>query len=169
MDIVSHALLGRVLVTSRDRKPDIYLVTLFGALPDLFQFPLYLFVGYLHQRPFFYPLTSDWTGIREAYPLWSALWEIPHSFLFVLLVVAPLVLYFKGNKLLIAAYALHLFVDLFTHSGEWAMKPLYPLPFMVHGFTDAWAWNAYWYPVSWALLIGAIVLIERYRLRSKRS
>ena len=169
MDIVSHALIGRALVTSKSKKFDTYLVTAFGALPDLFQIPLYIFVGYLHARPFYYPLTSDWQGVRNAYPLWAALWEIPHSFFFLLLVVAPLVLLLNLNKLAILAYALHLFVDLFTHTGEWAVKPLYPLPFLFHGFTDAWAWDVIYYPVSWAVLIVMIVVLEKLRNRGAQS
>jgi membrane-bound metal-dependent hydrolase YbcI (DUF457 family) len=163
VDIVSHALMGRALVTKKDSKKDQILVALFGALPDFFQIPLYIFLGYLHQRPFFYPATSDWTGFREAYPTWSMWWEIPHSYFFVLLIVVPLVLFLKINKFAIAAYSLHIFLDLFTHTGEWAVKPFFPLPFMVSGFTDAWAWNYLFYPIVWAVLILMIAGIEKIR------
>ena len=165
MDIVSHALIGRALVTQKDTKPDILWVSLFGALPDFFQFPLYIVVGYLHNRPFFFPMTSDWNGFRSAHPVWSLLWEIPHSYLFLLLVVTPLILYFKLNKLAILSYGLHIFVDLFTHTGEWAVKPLFPLSYTFPGFTDAWAWNYLYYPVVWLVLILIIIGLEKLRSR----
>ena len=167
MDIVSHALVGRALVTSQDKRFDRYLVSFFGALPDVFQIPLYMFVGRLHDRPFYFPQTSDWTGVRAAYPGWSLWWDIPHSLFFLLLVVTPAVLLLKLNKLAIAAYALHLFLDLFTHTGEWGLMPFFPFSYKFSGFTDAWAWDYPYFVISWAVLIACILLLEKYRVRVK--
>lgn len=166
MDIVSHAIVGRMLVTKKkNSRKDIWLVSLFGALPDFFQFPLYLYLGYLNQRPFWYPLNSDWIGFRAAQPTWMLWWDIPHSFLTLLFVVAPIVFLLKLNKLVLLAYFLHIFLDLFTHTGEWGVKPFFPFQFMVNGFTDAWAWDPGYFPVAWAALWMVLILVEKIRSR----
>ena len=108
MDIVSHALIGRMVISGKEKKKDIALVTFAGAFPDLFQIPLYAFVGYINARPFWFPHNADWTGVREAYPAWYLLWDIPHSLLFLAFVITPLVLYFKLNKLIVLSYFLHI-------------------------------------------------------------
>ena len=168
MDIVSHAIIGRMFVSSKKHaRGDIFLIPFFAALPDFFQIPLYLFLGYINHRPFFWPQNSDWIGFRSAYPEWVLWWDIPHSLFFLLLIVIPVVLKLNLNRLAILAYFSHLFVDWFTHTGEWGVKPLFPLPFMIDGFTDAWAWDAIYYPMSWAVLVAVVVLIEKLR-SSKR-
>ncbi len=165
MDIISHALIGRVLVTPRSPRKDVFWVMAFAALPDLFQIPLYLFLGYVKQRPFWIPLTADWTGFRAAYPEWILWWDIPHSFLFLGLVITPWVLWRRLNRWLIAAYFSHLFVDLFTHTGEWGVKPFFPVNYIVSGFTDAWAWDYWQFPIAWAVLVVIIWLSDRWRTR----
>jgi len=167
MDIVSHALIGRALVTKNDKKADIVWVSFFGALPDVFQIPLYAVVGYYHNRPYYFPENADWTGFRSAHPGWSLLWEIPHSLFFLLLIVVPAVYLLKINKLAIVSYFLHIFVDLFTHTGEWNVKPFFPLNFHINGFTDAWAWDYYFFPITWAILLILIFILDKIRTRSK--
>lgn len=164
MDIVSHAIVGRMLVTpKRNSRKDIFLVVLFAGLPDFFQLPLYLYLGYINHRPFWWPLTSDWIGFRATHPKWILWWDIPHSFFTLLLIIIPLVFILKLNKLIIFAYFSHIFVDLFTHSGEWGVKPFFPIQYMVNGFTDAWAWNPFLYPICWLILCIIVVIIEKIR------
>ena len=171
MDIVSHALVGRMFISSREKKRDIAFVALAGALPDFFQIPLYIFVGHLHHRPYNFPLNSDWVGVRSAYPSWYLFWDIPHSLFFLLFVIIPIVYYFKLNKLAIFAYFSHIFLDIFTHTGEWSLKPFFPLNFAINGFTDAWAWNYWSYLLVWAILITIIMGLEalRGRIRAGRK
>jgi len=167
VDVVSHALVGRMLISRREKKWDIVLVTLASALPDFFQIPLYILVGHLYNRPYNIPLNSDWVGIRSNYPTWYLLWDIPHSLFFLILVVVPIVYYFKLNKLIILAYFSHIFLDVFTHTGEWSLKPFFPINFQISGFTDAWAW-AYWkFIVVWGVLLLAIIGIEFFREKFK--
>lgn len=171
MDVVSHALVGRMFISKREKKNDIWLVSLAGALPDFFQIPLYIFVGYIHNRPYYFPMNSDWVGVRAEYPTWYMLWDIPHSLLFLLFVITPLVLYFKLNKLIILAYFSHIFLDIFTHTGEWALKPFFPFQLEISGFTDMWAWNYWSYLLVWGMLIAIIYGIEllRERVRAGRK
>lgn len=168
MDIVSHAIVGRMLVTKKKNKPsDFWLIVLFAALPDLFQIPLYLYLGYINHRPFFWPYNSDWIGFRASNSGWLLWWDIPHSLLTLLFIVLPLVSLLKINKLVLFSYFSHIFLDLFTHTGEWGVKPLFPLQFMVNGFTDAWAWNPLYYPVVWLALWILVLVVEK--VREKRN
>ncbi|MBI4576868.1 MAG: hypothetical protein HY722_11450 [Planctomycetes bacterium] len=151
MDVVSHALLGRLLVLD-DRgwtRAQLWLVAIFGALPDSLQVPLYLVVGGVHERPWWLPWNEDWRGFREIHPYASWLWEVPHSLWFVLLAVVPLVIHFGLPRTCIAAYASHIVADVLTHHGEWATAPFFPLGPHVEGFWSAWddhplMWAACW-------------------------
>lgn len=163
MDVVSHAIIGGMLVDSRKGKRLLGWAAFFSVLPDIFQIPIYLFLGYVNHRPFFFPLNSDWEGVRSQYPALMLWWEIPHSLLFWVLVIAPLVYFLKLPIVALWAYFFHLFVDLFTHTGEWGVKPFFPLSFQVDGFTDAWAWNFYYFPIAWAVLLLALFAIQRVR------
>lgn len=144
MDIVSHLLIGRALAELGNYSPSqVAAITLFAALPDAPQVPLYLYVGYKHKRFMDIPKNSDWLRehFRSRHPSWAALWEVPHSLWFLLFIVTPLVVYFKLPLMAAVAYGLHLAADIFSHKGEWAVKPLYPLKFKAHGYTNGWAWT----------------------------
>jgi len=165
MDVVSHVLVGKLFeagakINSWKHR---LIVISFAALPDLPIAFVYLLLGREKGRPFWIPLNSDWIGVRAAHPVWSAMWEIPHSLFFLLAVIVPLVYLRRWPKIAIASYFSHIFLDLFTHTGEWCVKPFYPLPYMVQGFTDAWKWPLSYMAVSWSILLVLIALFELRR------
>ncbi|HRE25946.1 MAG TPA: hypothetical protein PK954_04880 [Anaerolineales bacterium] len=168
MDIVSHALVGRLLASRETPPKETALLMGAAALPDLFQIPLYAYLGYLKARPFWIPENADWIGFRAAQPDWVLLWDIPHSVLFFVAAVVPLVLLLKMNRLVVLAYASHLVIDLFTHTGEWAVRPFWPHPLLVEGFTDAWAWNPIWFLVAW-LILGLLIVFKDRLLQPGRA
>ncbi len=138
MDILSHGLMGAA-AGELGHKRRVLWPFLFGALPDVFQaLALYPFVGYVHGRAWLIPEHADWSGFRGAYPLASAIWEAPHSLFFLLLCIVPLVLKLRLPRSCIAAYGLHLLVDVFTHSGEWSAAPFWPLSWKLEGYWDPW-------------------------------
>lgn len=163
MDIISHGLVGTLIATFKKdySKRDIALVSFSGALPDLTQIPLYLYIGYLNHRPYWIPLNDDWFGFREGHPFACALWDIPHSLLFFFLVLIPLVFVLKLPRLFIAGYASHIFIDLFTHTGEWGVKLFYPSNYLVNGFTDAWAWNPVYFLFAWSVILFLILGVRK--------
>ncbi len=141
MDILSHGLMGAAAgeLDRRPRPGRLAWPFVFGALPDIFQaLFLYPFVGYVAGRPWLVPHHGDWDGFREAYPYASMVWEVPHSAFFLLLVITPLVLRLRLPKLCILAYGLHLFTDIFSHTGEWSTVPLWPVPWTCEGYWDPW-------------------------------
>ena len=169
MDFVSHILIGRTLATSqKNSKRDISLITFFSFLPDLPVIFVYLYLGFIKARPFLIPLNTDWDGFRTFHPAWSALWEVPHSYFFALLIILPFILFFKLPKMAFVAYLSHIFVDLFTHAGEWATKPFYPIPYQVHGLTNAWAWSLSSMVASWIVLLALIILLNFILRKNKK-
>jgi hypothetical protein len=166
MDIVSHALVGNIFKEFA-RSPsakDKLIIILFAFLPDIpVMFLMYPLLGHANGRPFWIPYNSDWAGARSAHPIWSMSWEIPHSLLFLLLVITPLVFWFRLPKLAIASYLSHILLDLPTHTGVWGVKPFYPLHCMVNGFTDAWAWPFSYMAISWVVLLAIGWCLHLYR------
>jgi len=169
MDFVSHMLVGNIFkeagrVNSFKNK---LIVVSFAFLPDvpglLVVYPL---LGHEHGRAYWFPHNSDWVGVHAAHPLWAAIWEVPHSLLFLAMVIVPLVLWLKWTKLAIASYLSHILLDLPTHTGEWAVRALYPFNWTVQGFTDAWAWPLKYMAISWFVLVIVAYLI-RFSLQRK--
>jgi len=161
MDFVSHALMGRVLASSpTTSKRDLWVIILFSVMPDIPHIANYLYLGYIKKRPLWIPHNSDWAGFRTLHPIGSALWEIPHSVIFLVLIIVPIVLILKLPKLALVAYSLHLLVDIATHTGEWSLKLFYPFDYTIEGFTDAWAWRLPYLIISWAALAILIIILK---------
>jgi membrane-bound metal-dependent hydrolase YbcI (DUF457 family) len=157
MDPISHLLIGKLL-TAYESSPaaDAAAIILFSFLPDLFQIPLYLRLGRERGRKLWIPADADWRGYRSS--RWALWWEIPHSILFAVLVVAPIVLLLGLTPLAIVAYLLHIIVDIPTHRGEWAVRPFFPFKYKVQGFTDAWRWSWGKMAVAWVALALMLLL-----------
>ena len=160
MDIISHALVG-TLFSERNQSKEKLHHAFWGALPDIFQIPLYMFLGHKNSRLFWFPLSEDWIGVRGTYSSWVLFWEIPHSVLFVLVVVLPVVRKFDLPISVIWAYLSHLLLDILSHTGEWSVKPLFPLDVAVEGFTDAWSWRPIFFPLSWLIIVLIWIIIRR--------
>lgn len=168
MDIISHILIGKIIsfFDRKTKKASLWAMS-FSFLPDLSQIPFYIVLGYENARPFLFPYNSDWSGAKNLHPFLTTLWEIPHSFFFALLVILPIILYFKLPKIAFFAYLLHLAIDIPTHAGEWQIKPFYPLNYVVNGLTDAWAWPILILIVSWSILIFIILLLNIFQKTNK--
>jgi len=167
MDIGSHILFGRALATApKISRRNIFLITFFSYLPDLPQTFTYIYLGFVNSRPYWFPLNSDWEGFRELYPFWIALWEIPHSLLFVFFVVFPVVYFLRLPKMALYAYLIHVIVDVFTHTGEWGSRIFYPFSYQINGFTDAWSWPLSHMAISWTILV-VIIITAQYAFRKK--
>jgi membrane-bound metal-dependent hydrolase YbcI (DUF457 family) len=159
MDIVSHALIGATIASAVTHEPTVIIWFMFySVFPDIVQFPLYLIVGKRNGR--FFPRAEDWQNVPMNDPTRIIFYDIPHSFLFLLLVAFPITYLFKFPIFLLLGYGTHLLLDLFTHGDKWTTKPLYPFPLKVTGYTDAWNWN--WKRIGpvWAILILLILVLN---------
>jgi hypothetical protein len=171
MDIISHALVGNVLkeasgAHSLRNKLIIVSFAFVADIPGLLV--VYPLLGHEKGRAYWIPHDSDWVGVHAAHPYWAAIWEIPHSFFFLGLIVVPLVLWLRWPRIAIASYISHILLDLPTHTGEWVERPFYPFGMTVKGFTDAWAWPFSYWIVSWAALI-AMGYFVRFLTRRKQA
>lgn len=161
MDGISHLIVGRLVATTQKMtQKHKMLVATFGYLPDLSQIVLYPLLVWIIPRPYYFPANEDWIGIADKHPWFTFAYEFPHSFLFVLLILLPMVWYFQLPKLCILSYISHLILDIFTHTGEWATKILLPSRYYyIEGYTDAWAWTFKGFSLSWAILLGIWAII----------
>jgi hypothetical protein len=165
MDFISHLLIGGIIaLLVKASKKTKYLIVLFSILPDLFEIPLYLFVGSINARVFWIPNNADWIGFRVLHPVWTALWDIPHSLLFLLALVL-ITFIFKLPRIFSFTYAFHIFIDIFTHTGEWNVKLFWPLQYSINGFTDSWAWPLPYLVASWLILGIAIAVIYKKKYK----
>ncbi len=161
MDVITHLLIGEALaLPTQSTLRDNLIVALFSLLPDTTQIPLYLHIGFINKRWLWFPRNSDWlkNHFRNKHPAWSALWEIPHSIIFFSLVIVPLVVIFDLPKMAAISYFSHIFVDLFTHTTEWGVKPFYPFNYKFKGFTDVWSWR--FSKLAWLWTIFGILVIS---------
>ncbi len=162
MDFIAHGLIGVAVAVPLAKTPEeAAWIVGFSFLPDILQIPLYLFVGHKEKRRFWIPHRIDWSGIRRKFPVWSRLWEIPHSLLFVLFIILPVIIIFNISWLALLAYVIHIIFDIFTHTKEWAVKLFYPFNFKIVGFTDAWAWEYKHWLLTW-IVLGFIILYLRF-------
>lgn len=161
MDFVSHALIGRAIAEfNTAKKKDVIFISSFAVLPDITQLLLYPYLGYIKNRPFFLPNNEDWNGFSLEHPFLTSLYLIPHSILFLGIVIIPMIYFFKLHKLCILSYFSHIFIDIFSHTGEWSTQFLYPIKTNTSGFTDGWALPLKYLVISWIILIFVIVLIK---------
>ncbi len=154
MDIISHGLIGCLIGQfDKSASPKKVLGVGFAAmLPDFFQIPYYLVLGYLNNRPYWIPKNSDWIGFRGKLPMLDLVWDVPHSLFFLFLVVLPLVYYFRLGIVIFLGYLSHIIVDLPTHTGEWNVRYFFPFQYTINGVTDAWSWGLTSLVISWVVL-----------------
>lgn len=160
MDTISHALIGGIISLPQKIRKSVLRIIFFSVLPDLPLIPFYIFLGYINKRAFLIPHNSDWIGATKLYPILNSFYEISHSLFFLLLIILPLVIYFKLPKMAFFAYLIHIAVDLPTHTGEWAIKLFYPFNYSFNGFTNSWAWPIYIMAISWLFLAIIIILLR---------
>lgn len=70
-----------------------------------------------------------WTDMKYTYT-YMLLYKIPHSFLS--LAVVP-----KRYQMI---YALHILIDILSHTGEWSIQPFFPCKLQIHGIWDPVQW-----------------------------
>lgn len=161
MDIVSHGLVGALCRYAGKRQGSLAGAALFGIMPDIPVLFVYALLGRENGRRFWIPQNSDWDGVREAHPIWTAMWDIPTSLTFFAFIVIPVLLYLRLPWVYGLAYLSHVVLDVLTHTGEWAVRVFYPVPLAVEGFTDAWSWHPAYWLACWAILAPALWRMHR--------
>lgn len=144
MDIISHGLWGGVAF-GRKNKFQYLQSFFFGMFPDLFSFGIY-WIGVLmgfHTHPEF---SAGHPG-PDAIPMYvHTLYNLTHSLVIFLSVLAALWIIRKKPFILLLAWGLHILIDIPTHSLEFFATPfLWPLSdFKVDGIN--WGSPIIFYP-----------------------
>ncbi len=165
MDIVSHALIGAAIssATHQTAATTRWLI-LYSAFPDLVQIPLYVLIGFKKKRLLCIPKDSDWHNAPISDTQRKILYDFPHSLIFVFLVGLPFATFLRLPLIVLAGYGIHILIDTLTHSGEWSIKPFYPLGKRISGFTNAWGWPWKYLIASWTILGALAILLNISRL-----
>ncbi len=163
MDVISHILLGKILsFFGKKTENKIFWVLLFSIAADIILIPFYIFLGKENGRFLWVAQNQDWAGASLAHPFLTGMYDTTHSIIFLLLIIFPIVLFFRLPKMAFFVYFFHIVLDIFTHTGEWAIKIIYPLNFKIGGFSDAWAWPVSAMAVCWIILSAIIFLTGIY-------
>ncbi len=164
MDFVTHSLTGFLLgEAKRYSAIEKGEIIFWSVLPDLVQIPLYYYLGKKNHRFLYWPLPEDWDGLPSRRPDLWLIWLVPHSLPFFLLFVAPLILLLRRPRMCLVAYLLHLVMDLPSHTGEFSMKPFYPLKYEISGIVDAWKWPWHYMFSVWVVLVFVAGIPRRLR------
>lgn len=136
MDIVSHGLWGAITF-GRKSRPSFGLAFVIGLAPDLFSFGILWAAATLgfSEKPDF----SHGTPPESTIPLYvHHLYNVTHSFVLFLLVFVLIRIVFKRPLWELAAWGLHVLVDIPTHSFTFFPTPfLWPLSDWKF---DGWQW-----------------------------
>ena len=152
MDIVSHGLWGGIAFGRKSKKTFLQSF-FFGISPDLFSFGVFFVLNILgvHPRPDFSNGLPSPSVIPEYI---HSLYDFTHS-LIVFGVVFGLVWLFRKKPFLpLAAWGLHILIDIPTHSFDF-----FPTPFLwpISDFgVDGISWGT---PIIWYSNFGLLILL----------
>jgi membrane-bound metal-dependent hydrolase YbcI (DUF457 family) len=168
MDFISHALIGRIFCffdkKTKGLNPKInknWVVIFFAVMPDVVLIPFYAVLGKENNRFLWIAQNQDWVGSGITHPILTNAYNTTHSIFFAFLIILPIILILKIKKSAFFVYLFHIFIDIFTHTGEWSIKFLFPLDFNINGFTNAWAWPIPSMAISWIIFSGIILYLNK--------
>ena len=93
-------------------------LTVWAVAPDI---PMALFLA---------PTYAPWSIKKEWY-IYVIFYKLPHS-----LLALPFIP--RRDR---SIYLFHILCDILSHTGQWSIQPLYPLPYTVHGIWDPVEWT----------------------------
>lgn len=163
MDIVSHGLWGGAAFGKRNNGKSFWLAFLFGVAPDLFSFGIFTAGVWLR-------ITSgpDWSNGMPDQNLIPAfvhtLYNFTHSLVVFSFLFAAVWIVLKKPLWELAAWGLHILVDIPTHSSRF-----FPTPFL-WPFSDfefnGWHWGSPW---VWYPNIVLLILVYAWFYARKRK
>jgi len=124
MDVFSHGLWGGIAF-GRRRKRDFWAAALLGMLPDLVPFGPFFLMALLGVVPLHFGGPPSLDNIPQFV---FSLYSVTHSLIVFALVFGSVWVWRKRAYLPLAAWGLHILVDIPTHSTEFFPTPfLWPL------------------------------------------
>ncbi len=158
MDVISHVLIGEIifLLTGGTITTN-FLIILFAVIADIVHIPYYLILGKKNNRKFCIAQKQDWEKMSEKYKFFTILYNTTHNIFFAILIILPIILFFKLSIWIFFAYLSHIIVDIFTHKGELEIENFWPFKFKIDGFSNAWIWPIEKMIDSW-IIFSTIIL-----------
>ncbi len=149
MDVVSHGLWGGLAFGNKNRR-DYWLAFMFGVLPDVLSFGIFLIAQIIGIQP-----RIEWADrpINADIPTYvHILYNYTHSFIIFAAVFLLLWLILKRPYIPLLAWGFHIILDIFTHSDSFFATPfLWPLSdFKING--TPWSHPLIFFP-NWILII----------------
>jgi membrane-bound metal-dependent hydrolase YbcI (DUF457 family) len=163
MEFISHALIGKIFFyfDKKIKASQQWIVILFSVMPDFVLIPFYIVLGKENERFLWIAQNEDWIGSDLTHPFLTNAYNTTHSFIFALIIILPIIVYFKLPRLAFFAYLFHIIIDIFTHTGDWTIKMFFPYSFNVNGFSNAWMWPISSMVISWIILSLIILYLNK--------
>ena len=166
MDVVSHGLWGG-LAFGRSSKKEYWLSFLFGVLPDVLSFGIFMVAQALNLAS-----RVSWSEAPQNsdIPLYvHVLYNYTHSLVIFALVFGVVWLILKRPYLPLLAWAFHIFLDIFTHSTSFFATPFF-WPLFNYKFNGT-SWSHPWIFIpNWmAIIIGYIIWLSYKKHRFKKT
>jgi membrane-bound metal-dependent hydrolase YbcI (DUF457 family) len=165
MDVISHGLWGGITVGRSSRK-SFWIAFLFGVAPDVFAFGPRFVVNLVTQGSEFFRHLGRRPELSEIPDYVFQLYNISHSLVVFAVVFAALWL-LRGKPMWeMCAWALHILVDIFTHS-----LAFFPTPFLwpisdVRFNGHPWSDPMIWFPnVALLICVYAVYFWKRRKAR----
>ncbi|OHA01763.1 MAG: hypothetical protein A3C11_00195 [Candidatus Sungbacteria bacterium RIFCSPHIGHO2_02_FULL_49_12] len=165
MDIVAHALWSGAIYN----KKRVWWAVFFGVAPDLFSFGIFTVGRLLSGRLFSPAIVYGDIPRHLVVPTYvHALYDVTHSVLIWAVLFSIGWFYFQRIPWEFTAWALHIVIDIPTHSLEFFPTPfLWPLPQPF--FIDGTSWATPWFLVlNYAAIAGVYICVYVRKLRLKK-
>ena len=162
VDTVAHGIFSYLIFSKIKDKGKIWLAVLFGILPDLLSWTVFLifliFTGsFSFGRPDLHMNPPDWV---------FTLYGISHSLIVFAIIFGAVYIFMKKAPIFMLAWPLHILIDIPTHS-----KDFLPTPFLWP--VSSWrfpgiSWGTPWFFFGyWTILIFWLVILLAQKLRKK--
>jgi len=150
MDTFAHGLWSYIIFS---KSKYVWLAVLFGILPDLLSWTIWMFYRNKNGFTWGHPDLS-------LIPKWVfTLYGITHSLFVVALVFLIVFLVFKHIPIYLLAWPLHILIDIFTHTKDFLPTP-FLWPFSNYAFPGISWGNMYFMSINYSLIAFFLIFIN---------
>ena len=150
MDTFAHGLWSYIIFS---KSKYIWLAILFGILPDLLSWTVYMVYRMFNKIPFGPPNLNS-------IPKWVfTLYGITHSIFVIAVVFLIVFLIFKHIPIFLLAWPLHVLIDIPTHTKDFLPTP-FLWPFSSYAFPGI-SWGTQWFMITnYSLIVFFLIFIN---------
>jgi membrane-bound metal-dependent hydrolase YbcI (DUF457 family) len=162
MDIIFHIVLG-ILLSKNFLNGYNFIVVIFSLLPDLIGALPYEMEKFYRSMKFKGNKIKKYLSFTKRTKTFSEYQKIIYKsthnlFAWLFFTLIARILWEDIYIVLSISYFLHLFFDSYTHEGDFAMQPFYPLKFFIKG--KSWTLSKRVMLINWTFLILFLIYLE---------